>query len=302
MTQDSFFTLKIFGVLEEQEDILVSDLFDLGCAGVYEDLPLPDQANLYGESWNQNIVEVYPKIIKAHFATVPAKLVEEVSLKYPNLTFDIAQEAAKDWNAEWKKGFKAFEFIPGYWVQPTWESEKLAGKVIKIDPGMAFGTGTHATTQLAGRLILKSLDLKAHKYFLEIGTGTGILAFLAAKMGAPSVSVTENDPEAIRVLNENALLNSINFQQVVLADFPKRALKESEYNFVVANIIQTVLEKLKTEITQLCAPGGLLVLSGVLSEDSRDFIKNWLNDFDLLENTEQDEWSAFLLKRKSNVD
>ncbi len=301
MSDDSFFTLKIFGVTEDQEDVLVSDLFDLGCAGVYEDLALPDQSNLYGESWNQQITETYPKILKAHFQTVPAALVEELSLKFTNLTFELNHEAAKDWNAEWKKGFKSFEFVKGFWIQPSWETQNLPGKIIRIDPGMAFGTGTHATTKMAAQLILKSFKPNEYASFLDIGTGTGILAFLAALMGGSKISVTENDAEAIRVLNENAVINNIQFNEVVLADLPATTLKNKKYKFVVANIIQTVLEKLHADIVSLCDNDGLLVLSGVLEVDAEEFLTPWLKEFTLVEKTAQDEWSAFLLRRNGKA-
>lgn len=298
MSTDSFFTLKIFGVSEEAEDLLIAELFEAGSLGVYEDLPLPDQSSLYGESWNQQIIEVFPKILKAHFQRIPITLIEEFKLRYPELTFELTEEENRDWNAEWKKSFTSFEFIPGIWVQPSWDPSRLNGKVIKIDPGMAFGTGTHATTQLAGILIQELFNPNAQKSFLEIGAGTGILAFLAKHLGARSVIATENDPEAVRVLKENCAINNLQFEQIILVDHPMQKLTGKKFDFVVANIIQSVLEKLLLDFRELCASGGTLVVSGVLESDLASFIAVFEPHFLVCKQLVKDEWVALALTRK----
>jgi ribosomal protein L11 methyltransferase len=148
-----------------------------------------------------------------------------------------------DWGEEWKKGLDAFS-VGRVWVRPTWiRRQAPAGAVeVILDPGMAFGTGTHPTTSLC------------------VGTGSGLLAIAARKLGAGRVAAIDNDPIAVRVARENAEANGVALE---LSEAPVEAIG-GPFDLVVANILANTLVELAPALTAVLAPGGVLLLSGIL--------------------------------------
>ncbi|MCB0277218.1 MAG: 50S ribosomal protein L11 methyltransferase [Calditrichaeota bacterium] len=170
----------------------------------------------------------------------------------------------EDWNAEWKKFFVPRQMVPEVWVRPPWEElpAEASGQSLIIDPQMAFGTGHHETTRL---MMLTLMDHPpAGQKILDLGTGSGILAILAAKLGASACLGIDNDPEAIDNARHNAGLN-----QVAGVDFRVGTLADAAgpYDMILANIHFEVLRELATEFQKYLAPQGLLILSGLLQTD-----------------------------------
>jgi ribosomal protein L11 methyltransferase len=242
-----------------------------------------------------------PKIINKKFVNIEAyfdNLNEEFlsSLKevYPELEIEVKEEENKDWLEEWKKGFHAFQLVDKYWIVPSWENI-LDDKIEKIfiDPGMAFGTGTHETTQICAELIFENSLSCSKESLLDVGSGTGILAFLGKKLGYDNVVGTDNDSEAIRVAEENASLNHLKI------DFTNKDLDKltHKYDVIVANIIDGVLLELKTGLLQSLKEGGSLILSGILAENDSDFISHFLKDTKLKikKRIQKGEWVGYLL-------
>lgn len=187
----------------------------------------------------------------------------------PKLTTAVFED--EDWGSNWKKHFTPFAIIPGLVIKPTWEgyASRSGEVVIEMDPGMAFGTGHHATTSLCMEFIRSVVEKRPGKV-LDVGTGTGILAMAAALFGAPEVMAIDNDPEAVAAAFENVAHNGLQ-DRITVEITPLESL-EGQYSLVVANIIHDVLLMMVGDLTRLTAAGGSLVLSGILKDVQADNI------------------------------
>jgi ribosomal protein L11 methyltransferase len=152
---------------------------------------------------------------------------------------------------------------PRSWVHPPWEDPPRSAVAVAIDPGMAFGTGSHPTTALCLERCDELLAELGGVDLLDVGTGSGVIALLAKKLGAVRVAGTENDPIALEAARQGAALNGIpDVEWRLLAD---PAQVPGRFQIVVANILLNTLEELAPSIAAKVAPGGRLVLSGLLS-------------------------------------
>jgi ribosomal protein L11 methyltransferase len=210
------------------------------------------------------------------------RLIEEglwrLSLLYPIPEAQIRPVREEDWANAWKQFYKPIRIGKRVVLKPTWES--WTGNdddlIIHLDPGMAFGTGMHPTTRLCIAALEESV--RTGDTVLDIGTGSGVLAIVALRLGAGSVLATDIDPLAVRVAAENATLNGI-ATTATAADAPLELRKESvppqvagAYNVVVANILAEVLAGLfdskygNVPLAEPLAPGGVMILSGILED------------------------------------
>ena len=205
-----------------------------------------------------------------------------------DLTLRYVEEA--DWANAWKAFYKPFRVGRRLVVTPPWEHPDLAPDDIPliIDPGMAFGTGSHPTTQLC----LTALEdlVTPGASVADIGTGSGILAIASAKLGAALVAANDNDPLAVKIARENAAANGVT---VNVTD----ALPTGQYDVVVANILADVIIGLTTELHGLLAPGGNLIASGIIDTREAD-VRQALEGIGLtpLETRRQTEWVALVFR------
>ncbi len=199
-----------------------------------------------------------------------------------------------DWANAWKAYYRPLR-IGRVWVQPSWEPlEKEASEVdlvVQLDPGMAFGTGTHPTTAMCVQF-LQDLNLK-DKVLWDVGTGSGILAIVGAKLGA-IVQAVDVDSVAVKVAKENRDLNNVDFpiQQGTLGDL------EGTSDVIVANIVADVIGPMLQDIYDVLAPGGFFIAAGVIL--GRDLeIRSLAHDagLRLLRRVEQGEWVGYLFQR-----
>ncbi len=207
--------------------------------------------------------------------------------------------ADEDWATSWQQFFKPFEIVPGLVIKPSWEeySPDHGQLVIEMDPGMAFGTGQHASTRMALSLIARSMELLSPRQALDVGTGTGILAMAAALFGAERVVAIENDPDAVTVACENIEKNGL-AGKIETSAAPVAQIR-GEYPLVSANIVHDVLVEMAPTLVALTAPGGHLVLAGILSGAQEANIVRVYRDLGMhpLERQYQDEWVALQLLR-----
>jgi ribosomal protein L11 methyltransferase len=168
----------------------------------------------------------------------------------------------QDWGETWKKGLDAIT-VGRVHVRPTWiPGPAPAGAVeVVLDPGMAFGTGTHPTTSLCLAALSDLLGVRHGASVLDVGTGSGLLAIAAAKLGAGRVVANDNDPVALKVARENADANGAEVE-LTAADV---RFVEGAFDLVVANILANTLVELAPAIARRLAPCGLVLLSGILA-------------------------------------
>lgn len=267
-----------------QEDEATAILFEFGAEGVSEDLPFVQRDLRY----DPELVAAKDMILKAYFSNPPSEetrfaLEAELRRLNSNVVMNVTLEAHRDWLEEWKKGFVPFLFADPFWVVPKWcqPPEGLSGgHTLWMDPGMAFGTGTHETTQLAAaltvewmakRMAARELGVKV----LDVGTGTGILALITERLGAEVAIGLDIDPEARRTARENLELNKAMktfIDDRDIAEVAKECVaKESFYNLTIANIIDGVLLVLATDLAATVCPRGTMILSGILTDREDEF-------------------------------
>lgn len=205
----------------------------------------------------------------------------------------------EDWGKNWKAHFKPFAIIPGLVIAPTWEEyqPESGESVITMDPGMAFGTGHHATTSLCLSFLQEDLEGASGLRLLDVGTGTGILGMAGLLFGAEEVLGIDNDPEAIAAARRNVAGNGMEGHMRVSSQ-DLSSLDEC-YELVVANIVHDVLVAMSGELARVTAAGGTLILSGLLSGTQVENIIAVFGaeGFRLVDQGDRLEWSALRFKK-----
>lgn len=192
-----------------------------------------------------------------------------------------------DWERVCMQDFKPMQFGRRVWICPSWEEPPVPDAVnILLDPGLAFGTGTHPTTALC----LEWLDNQALQDALVIdyGCGSGILAIAAVLLGARQAIAIDNDPQAILASESNRALNGIAASQMPV--YLPGAADHPQADVLVANILSGPLEQLTPVIAALVRPGGKLILSGVLSLQTQSLMDSYHPYFEMLAPVTRDEW------------
>jgi ribosomal protein L11 methyltransferase len=169
-----------------------------------------------------------------------------------------------DWVARFREGFRAFA-AGRFLIAPTWDAPPLSPDLLLVDPGRAFGTGTHETTRLCLAALERLAARRPLGRTLDLGCGTGLLAIAAARLGASPVLASDIDPEATASSRLHARLNATPLG-IVRAD-GARGLRQGTFDLVLANLMALLLVDRSPEIRGLLAPGGALVLSGLLVGD-----------------------------------
>lgn len=204
----------------------------------------------------------------------------------------------EDYQNSWKKYFYTKKISERFVVKPTWREYEPIEKelVIEIDPGRAFGTGTHPTTSLCVRFMEE--NIKENHKVIDVGTGSGILMIAAEKLGAREIVGIDIDPMAVEVARENLELNKISLEKtkVYLGDLIS-VIKEEKFDVVVANILADVLLSLLSDISKVVKKEGLIIFSGIIV-DKLEEVKKAIEDkkFEILEIKAEKEWRAILIK------
>jgi ribosomal protein L11 methyltransferase len=225
-------------------------------------------------------------------------LVQDLQRIFPEIPkpeYGLALFPDRDWQEKWKRSFIPLKISPDLIVQRSWwESQKPSGPgtiILKIDPKTAFGTGHHPSTKLC-LLALREV-VKPKDKVLDYGCGSGILGICAAKRGASEVLGVDNNPEAIDCATENVVINEV-AKTVKIRTHP-RSVRRDYYDIAAANLDLATLTQLVTRIVGAVKPGGLLLFSGLLSEESSS-IRKLLRTVGArtLKTYQEGEWIAIL--------
>jgi len=221
--------------------------------------------------------------------TDPKAVITRLTAQMPELSkkaFRIEPLEDKDWIRAWMDQFQPMQFGENLWIVPSWcEPPHSEAVNLLLDPGMAFGTGTHPTTALC----LTWLDRHPPKGLsvIDYGCGSGVLALAADKLGAQSVQGTDIDPQAILASQQNAQRNQAQIAFALVKDF-----QSPPVDCLLANILAGPLKSLAPEFKRLLKPNGTLVLSGLLSQQAEDLIDFYQSQgFTLTEKNILDEWA-----------
>lgn len=202
----------------------------------------------------------------------------------------------KNWIRAWMDQFKPLKFGQHLWICPSWLSvDEKDSVVVMLDPGLAFGTGTHPTTSLC-LSYLDSLDLK-DKDVLDYGCGSGILAIAALKLGAKSATGVDIDEQALIASKENAKRNGVEDKLQLIMGTDKK-LDLPQFPITVANILAGPLAELEPIIASLTQSGGKLALSGILTEQADSVIESYSKDFVMNKVKDLDGWALLTGTKK----
>jgi ribosomal protein L11 methyltransferase len=207
----------------------------------------------------------------------------------------------EDWANSWKEYYKPLHIGEKIVIVPAWEryDKKEHEVIVSMDPGMAFGTGTHETTRLVIGLLEKYTAKDCS--VLDVGTGSGILAICASKLGAGSCYAYDIDPVAVRVAKDNIVSNGCDNIVCEQSDLLKSAYKkEGGYDLITANIVADIIIRMTPDVGQFMHSDTVLLASGIISERAEDVVGCFeSNGFEIAERVEDNGWCALAVKKKT---
>lgn len=305
----------------EATDMISYELNEMGIEGI----EIEDHVPLTEQERKKMYVDLLPDEIAPNDGTAklscyinPEEDLEELSLKIKEMLTNISQfmdvgagtlsfgeTEDKDWINNWKQFFKPFRLDENIIIKPTWETlSDITDKdiVVEIDPGTAFGTGSHETTRLCISQIKKYL--KQGDKLLDLGCGSGILSIIALKLGAGQVVGTDIDPNAIIATNENLAVNHIPqgdmlaYEGNLLEDEELcRTLGEGKYDIVVANILADVIIPLSSVARRFMKKDGYFITSGIINTKEEEVKQAMLaNGFEIMDVILMGEWVSIIGK------
>lgn len=300
---------------------LISDmLYELGVEGI----EIEDKVSITPEEQKQMFIDYLPELGPDDGKAILSFYIEEKEYTkelmnqilggleeisdYMDIgegTIDISHTQDEDWINNWKVFFKPFRVDESIVIKPTWEEYKQVEEdelVVEIDPGTAFGTGSHETTKLC--ILGLKKHMKSGSKVLDVGCGSGILSILALKLGAKYVLGTDIDSNAITATYENAEVNHIGSDRLKVLSgniIEDQALQEEvgfkEYDIVVANILADVIIPLSKEVKNHMKPGGLFITSGIIHTKRKEVEESILaNGFQIVEVKAIGEWVSIVGK------
>lgn len=280
-----------------ETNLLIEDLSDIDLKTCYGDLI--DEKILNADKTHASVSYFVPK--DANIADDMAFLRDRLaSGGFEEAKTEIIGLCEEDWANSWKEFYKPFK-IGRIVIVPAWENyEARDGEIIvTMDPGMAFGTGTHETTRLIIGLLQKYV--KEGMSLLDVGTGSGILAICGAKLGAAPCRAYDIDPMSVRVANENiresGLCDKITCDQSDLLKQVKNIA--GGYDIICANIVADIIIRMTPDVSPFMSEKTVLLASGIISERADDVVACFEeNGFEIVERAEDNGWCALAVKLK----
>ncbi|ELJ8549346.1 50S ribosomal protein L11 methyltransferase [Vibrio cholerae] len=243
--------------------------------------PLPGETRLWGDT---DVVALYEADMDT---SLILQQIKASNMLAEGFAHKVEQVEDKDWEREWMDNFHPMQFGRRLWICPSWREVPDPQAVnVMLDPGLAFGTGTHPTTALCLEW-LDNLDLSG-KTVIDFGCGSGILAIAAIKLGAAKVIGIDIDPQALLASKDNAARNGV--EDKIEVYLPKDQPEGLVADVVVANILAGPLRELSPIIKGLLKPGGQLAMSGILDTQAESVAEFYRDDLELDPIAEKNEW------------
>lgn len=292
-------------------DALSNFMTEIGAQGVFQETLDLESSNGFAEDTTSETLKAYlPFDIRLESRLESLKTyIESLSQVFPDLrkpVFDTERIDDPNWGEAWKKYFKPLRVTKNIVIKPTWERFMPSGRdiVIDIDPGMAFGTGQHASTRLCLQaiedLLLQERTMGKWRV-LDVGTGTGILGISCAKLGVQKVVCVDSDKKAAEIARENVAINAVEERvEVINRDV---ATIHERFDLIVANLTAKILMKHRSHLVSLLGPDGYLIISGII-EQNREEIESHFITVPLISQhviTEK-EWICYVLRKGGAAD
>jgi ribosomal protein L11 methyltransferase len=264
MKQKPLWRISVATTLEAEDAVreLLGMIFNRGVSSYFN---VETQMSVISVFCESKPAEIVRKEISAGL-----KRINNCGLKIGLGKIVITKIRREDWAESWKRHFKPIEIGSSLLVKPSWSKRRPLKKqaVVVLDPGLSFGTGRHPTTAFCLEEIVKRRT-KGRQSFLDLGTGSGILAIAAAKLGYKPVCAIDFDPEAVRVARANARVNGVLKKiQIVCDDVTQFPIKPKlQFDLICANLISTLLVSEQKQIVNQLQRGGTLVLAGILRSE-----------------------------------
>jgi ribosomal protein L11 methyltransferase len=223
--------------------------------------------------------------------------IESCGLKIGAGKIEIVKVKREDWAESWKRHFHPLEIGKELLIKPSWSKKRPRKNqaIVILDPGLSFGTGQHPTTSFCLAELVRRRKNGTRQSFLDIGTGSGILAIAAAKLGYQPVQAFDFDPESVRIARQNARKNRVAGRlKLTRGDITKQPLKPArQYDLVCANLISNLLISEKRRIVNRLEPHGILVLAGILAVEFAEVEWEFADlKMKLLAKREESEWCS----------
>lgn len=271
-------------VSDETSELVSSFLFESGASGVVE-----EDGTLITYFPSPFSVEILLKKVRNYIDEL-----QRLGLAFPSQSVVTDEIQDRDWNEEWKKSYGMTKISDRILIRPSWEKppQNSPECTIEIDPEMAFGTGTHATTSLTLQILLEK-EIRGNERILDFGTGTGILSIAAIKLGAQKTVAFDIDPIAAHTAVHNAKKNNVGKHIHVFAGSCE-AVTKTRFDLIVANVNRSVILKFMPFLSEMLDDAGKMILSGILDREE-EMIRDALGIYRLqiLQINARDEWLAF---------
>ena len=290
---------------EEASEAICEMLAQVGADGIASQDPMEFRNTIDNDPLSycdDGTIESYGEdvVIKAYFAEtddgVIASIGEFLDVGKGFEGFRYVDD--EDWANNWKKYYEEFKLSDRIVICPSWEEgdaelEKDAVKVI-LDPGSAFGTGTHETTSMCAEILDRVI--KPDTTVLDLGTGSGILAIIASKLGAASVDAIDIDSMAVKVAEENCAINECTNIECYTGEL--KSVKHAPYDLIIANIIADVIAEIACDIPSDLADDGIFVCSGIINNKKERVIEALkAAGMEIIAEQSKNDWMAYIAKK-----
>ncbi|PHO08353.1 ribosomal protein L11 methyltransferase [Thermoanaerobacterium thermosaccharolyticum] len=296
----------------EAEEAITNIMHEIGAGGVViedpNDLKMLNDDSECDYVDPDMIVNSDKVVISAYFSLMPNTVdkvsiikdrimgLKEYNLDIGDFTFETSEVDDNDWANSWKKYYKPFKIGKRVVIKPSWEDYTPLENdiVVELDPGMAFGTGSHETTKMCIEFLED--NVKPNDVVFDVGCGTGILSIVSSKLGAKKVYAVDLDDVAIKVASLNVKLNNLNNVEVLKSDLLHELTGKAD--LIVANIIADIIIKATYDIHEKLNENGIFISSGIIKDRKDDVLDAISKYFDIIDIKEDGEWIAILSRKK----
>ncbi|MDI3519571.1 MAG: ribosomal protein methyltransferase [Caldanaerobacter sp.] len=297
---------------QEAEEAVTGILYDLGAGGVVIKNPNDVKELAQTSEWDYfdpSLLEEGEEVKISAYFPITADITDKVTflkerilelksfgINVGNVKVEVSEVDEEDWADSWKQYYKPLKVGKRIVIRPLWEEYSPKGEeiVIDLDPGMAFGTGTHETTKMC----LEFLEdiIKSGAVVFDVGCGSGILSIAASKLGASRVYGADVDEMAVKIARENVKLNGLENVEIFQSDLLKNFRGEADV--IVANIIADAIIRLIPDVLPHLKEEGLFLASGIIKDRFEEVKERAEEFFEIIDMKEEKEWLSILMKEK----